>query len=69
MTVEGNYIDWPVYGVLVLVTSQSYTFPPATVQRDFETEARLLVAEEVLKRGGCINAETLLEVPCEANND
>lgn len=69
MTVEGNYIDWPVYGVLVLVTSQSYTFPPATVQRDFETEARLLVAEEILKRGGCINAETLLEIPCEANND
>lgn len=65
MTVDGHYVDIPAYGLPYLVTSQAYSFPDATVQRDFETEARLLIAEEILNRGGCINPETLIEIECE----
>lgn len=65
MGVDGNYYDWPAYGALVIVTSASFTFPEATVKRDFGAEARLLKAEEVIKRGGCINPETLEEIPCK----
>lgn len=64
LTVDGSYIDIPAYGVPYLVSSVPYTFKPTTVKRDFEAEARLLKAEEIIKRGGCVNAETLLEEPC-----
>ncbi len=64
MSVDGHYYDFPTIGVPYLVSSASYTFPEATVNRDYETEAKLLIAEEILKRGGCINTETLLEIPC-----
>lgn len=67
MGVDGNYYDWPAYGALVIVTSASYTFDDATVKRDFEAEARLLKAEEIIKRGGCIHPETLEEIPCESS--
>lgn len=66
MSVDGNYHDWPVYGVLVLVSSSSYTFPDSTVKRDFEAEARLLKAEEIIRKGGCVNVETLEEIACVA---
>lgn len=62
--VDGNYYDFPAYGLPYLVSSASFTFEPATVKRDFEAEARLMVAEEVLKRGGCIDVATLEEVDC-----
>lgn len=65
ISVDGNYFDFPAYGLPYLTSSASFTFPEATVKRDFEAEARLLIAEEVLKRGGCINPETLVEIPCE----
>lgn len=65
MGVDGNYYDWPVIGVLAIVTSASFTFPEATVKRDFVAEARILQAEEIINRGGCINPETLIEKPCE----
>lgn len=64
MTVDGNYIDFPGLGLPYLVSSASYTFADATVKRDFEAEARLLAAEQIIERGGCINVETLLEIPC-----
>ena len=65
LTVDGNYIDIPAYGVPYLVSSAPYTFPPSTIKRDFEAEARLLVAEQIIQRGGCVNPETLLEEPCK----
>ncbi len=64
MTVDGNYLDWSAFNDNVIVTSQIFTFPEATVQRDFEAEIRLLQAEEVIKNGGCVNTETLAEIPC-----
>ncbi|OGD76839.1 hypothetical protein A2368_00340 [Candidatus Collierbacteria bacterium RIFOXYB1_FULL_49_13] len=64
MTVDGNYIDISAYGMPYIVSSYAYTFPEATVQRDYETEARLMQAEAVLKNGGCIDVETLVEIPC-----
>lgn len=66
MDVSGNYHDWTAYGMNVIVTSASYTFPDATVQRDFEAEARLLQAEQIIERGGCVNVETLQEIECIA---
>jgi hypothetical protein len=63
MGIDGNYHDWSMF-MQVLVSSASYTFPEATVQRDFEAEARLLKAEEIIKRGGCVNYETLEEKEC-----
>lgn len=63
--VDGNYYDFPAYGLPYLVTSASFTFEPSTVKRDYETEARLMIAEEILKRGGCINPETLIEIDCK----
>lgn len=66
MDVSGNYQDWSIYS-LVLVSSASYTFPEATVKRDFEDEARLLIAEEIIANGGCVNAETLEEIECSAS--
>lgn len=63
--VDGNYFDFPAYSLPYLVTSASFTFEPATVKRDFEGEARLLVAEEILKRGGCIDPTTLVEIDCQ----
>lgn len=65
LTVDGTYVDVPAMGVPYLVSSVPYTFPPATIKRDFESEARLLKAEEVIRRGGCVNAETLVEEPCK----
>lgn len=64
ISVDGNYYDFPALGLPYLVSSASYTFPEATVSRDYETEAKLLIAEEILKRGGCISTETLTEIPC-----
>ena len=32
----------------------------------FEAEARLLVAEQVIENGGCVNPETLEQIECEA---
>ncbi len=64
ISVDGNYYDFSAYGMTYLITSASYTFPEATVNRDYETEAKLLIAEEIIKRGGCINVETLTEIPC-----
>ena len=64
LTVDGTYIDIPAYGVPYLVSSAPYTFKPTTIKRDFEAEARLLKAEEIIRRGGCVNAETLIEQPC-----
>lgn len=66
MTVDGQYIDFPAIGVPYLVSSGLYTFPPSTVKRDFEAEARLLKAEEIIKRGGCVDNETLQEIVCPA---
>jgi hypothetical protein len=65
LTVDGTYVDVPALGVPYMVSSVPYTFPPATVKRDFESEARLLKAEEIIRRGGCVNAETLVEEPCK----
>lgn len=65
MTVEGHYIDFPAYGLPYLVTSQSYTFPDPTIKRDYETEAKLLQAEKIIERGGCIDTETLEEIECK----
>lgn len=64
MTVDGQYIDIPAYGVPYLTSSSIYSFPPSTIKRDFETEARLLVAESIIRRGGCVNPETLTEIDC-----
>lgn len=64
LTVDGTYIDIPAYGVPYLVSSAPYTFKPTTTKRDFEAEARLLKAEEIIRRGGCVNNETLVEMPC-----
>lgn len=64
ISVDGNYYDFPSMGLPYLVTSASYTFPSATVSRDYETEAKLLIAEEIIKRGGCIDVQTLQEIPC-----
>lgn len=64
MSVDGNYFDFPAYGLPYLVSSASFTFPDATVKRDFEAEARLMIAEEVLKRGGCVDPSTLDEIKC-----
>jgi hypothetical protein len=65
MSVDGHYYDFPSLGVPYLISSASYTFAEATVNRDYETEAKLLIAEDILNRGGCINVETLQEIPCE----
>jgi hypothetical protein len=65
LSVDGNYYDWPAIGQPYLVSSASYTFDSVTIQRDFETEARLLKAEEIIKRGGCVNTETLEEQACQ----
>lgn len=64
LTVDGTYIDVPAMGVPYVVSSVPYTFKPSTVKRDFEAEARLLKAEEIIRRGGCVNGETLVEQPC-----
>jgi hypothetical protein len=64
LTVDGIYFDLPAMGVPYIVSSVPYTFAPSTVKRDFEGEARLLVAEEIIRRGGCVNNETLVEIPC-----
>lgn len=65
LSVEGHYYDFPAMGLPYLVSSAIYTFPDATVQRDFESEARLLAAEVILRRGGCVNFETLVEIECK----
>lgn len=65
LSVDGHYYDFPALGMPYLVTSASYTFPDATVQRDFETEIRLLQAEALLQAGKCVDMQTLVEVPCE----
>ncbi len=64
ISVDGNYYDFPAMGLPYIVTSASYTFPAATVNRDYATEAKLLIAEEIIKRGGCIDINTLQEIPC-----
>lgn len=64
MTVDGQYHDIPAMGVPYLTSSALYSFPPSTVKRDFESEARLLVAESIIRRGGCVNPETLEEIEC-----
>ncbi len=64
LSIDGNYYDFPALGLPYLVSSASYTFPDATVSRDFETEIRLLQAEQLLKEGKCINPSTLQEIPC-----
>lgn len=64
MTVDGQYLDIPAYGLPYLVTSGPLTFPPSTVKRDFEAEARLLQAEQIIKAGGCVNPETLEKIEC-----
>lgn len=63
MDVTGQYHDWSQF-TQVVVSSADYAFSEATVKRDFEAEARLLQAEEILKNGGCIDTETLLEKEC-----
>jgi hypothetical protein len=63
LTVEGQYIRIGMF-TPNLVSSASFTFPPATVQRDLETEVRLEQAKAIIQRGGCVNAETLIEQPC-----
>lgn len=63
LTVEGQYIRIGMF-TPNLVSSASFTFPPATVQRDLETEVRLEQAKAIIQRGGCVNAETLVEQPC-----
>lgn len=64
MSVDGQYHDWSPF-MHVLVSSASYSFPDATIKRDFEAEARLLKAEEVIRRGGCVDVETLEEIECK----
>lgn len=64
MTVDGQYIDIPAYGVPYLTSSAIYSFPPTTVKRDFETEARLLAAESIIRAGGCVSPETLAKIAC-----
>lgn len=68
MTVDGQYIDIPAYGVPYLTSSGIYSFPPSTVKRDFETEARLLAAESIIRAGGCVSPETLEEIECPKEN-
>lgn len=63
LTVEGQYIRIGMF-TPNMVSSASFTFPPATVQRDLETEVRLEQAKAIIQRGGCVNAETLIEQPC-----
>ena len=63
-TVDGQYFDLPAMGVPYIVSSAVLSFPPSTVKRDFEAEVRLLQAEEIIKRGGCVDAETLVEIKC-----
>jgi hypothetical protein len=64
MSVDGQYHDWSQF-MDVLVSSASYTFSEATTKRDFEAEARLIVAEEILRNGGCVDVETLQEIECK----
>lgn len=68
LTVDGQYHDWPSIGLPYLVSSAFYNFENVTIKRDFETEARLLKAEEIINRGGCVNIETLEEQPCPVEN-
>ncbi len=64
--VDGNYYDFPALGIPYLVTSASFTFEPSTVKRDYEAEGRIMIAEEVLRRGGCVDPTTLVEIECVA---
>lgn len=64
ISVDGQYHDWSLF-MNVLVSSASYSFPDATIKRDFEAEAKLLKAEEIIKRGGCVDVETLEEMECK----
>lgn len=68
-TVDGQYIDVPAIGVPYMVSSGLYTFAPSTVQRDFESEVRLLQAERLIAEGRCVNPETLVEIPCPQGAD
>lgn len=68
LSVDGQYHDWPSVGLPYLVSSAFYNFQDVTIKRDFETEARLIKAEEIIKRGGCVNIETLEEQPCPVEN-
>lgn len=63
LTVEGQYIRIGMF-TPNLVSSASFTFPPATVQRDLETEILLEQAKALIQAGKCVNAETLQEQPC-----
>jgi hypothetical protein len=69
MTVDGTYIDISNIGVPYLVSSVPYTFKPSTVKRDFESEARILKAEQIIRAGGCVNPETLLEQACPKDSN
>lgn len=64
LTTGGAYIDLPSMGVPYIVSSTAYTFPPSTVKPDFEANARMLAAEQLIRSGKCVNYETLLEIPC-----
>ena len=66
MTADKQYFDFPAYGLPYFTSSGYYVFPPSTIKRDYATEAKLLIAEQILKRGGCINIETLEEKACPA---